>query len=1621
MPKSSFVARRSAVPVVLILLLAILAGASAASAQPVFSKTFEDETVGPGNEVYLTFQIANVGAAPVENIAFTDNLPAGMTVGIPALATTDCADGSVSAPEGGGTISLSGARLGAGASCSVRVVVEAPTTPATYTNTTGNLTSSAGSSGSATDDLIVDGTLLGFSKSFDPAAVSVGGRSTLTFTIDNSGGPNRVFSFSDNLPDGLVIANPANASFTCALGVFNAAASGSSFFNFLNGSVNAGDTCTVSVDVEATTAGRKENLSNPLSIDGVGGSLVGRAGAVLTAGLGFLNKTFIDDPAAPGGTATLRFTLTNNDPSRADATNISFTDDLDAALSGLTAIDTPLADPCGTGSQLTGTSTLTFTGGSLDSGESCTFDVTVQVPGGATPGSYTNNTSTVSATLGGSATTFDPASDNLVVAYVPILTKTFDPATAVPGDAVDMIFTITNTSPTDTATNLSFTDVVDFYLPGFATSLPAAGFCGPGATAFYIIDSAGGRTLNIANASLAPGAMCTFTVGLTVPAGAPAGEYYNVTSRITGSVGGTAVSGRPAEDTLTVVAAPTLTKTFTPNVVDDGGSMTLEFTLSNGADTGGPDATDITFTDDLDAVLSGLTASGLPADGFCGPGSMISGTSVLTVTGASLAGGDSCTFSVTVTVPMGADSGQYVNTTSTVSAMVNGTPVTSPPATASFNVSGLTLTKSFTDDPVSPGGTVTLEFTLSNPADGVALTNIGFSDNLLTTLPGLSSTSGTQSDICGTGSALFGTTTLSLVGGSLAPGESCTFSAMLAVPASSAAGFYTNRTSTVTAMSGGDAVTANPAVDDLQVLAPLTIEKEFTDDPVGPGDTVTLEFTISNADPAQPVTGIAFTDDLDAVVSGLTTTGLPMNDVCGMGSQLTGNSTLTLMGGSLAPGASCTFSVTLQMPANLSAGDTGFNTTSNVNGTVNGVSTSGPPATDTLEIVSLTLTKTFSGVGYPGQTVDLTFELTNDNPSAPADNITFLDDLDATLTGLVATGLPMSDVCGMGSQVSGTSTIALTGGSLAAGGSCSFTVTLQVPAGASPGDYTNTTSEVRLNGANAGEPATDVLTVASPPTFAKSFSPDVIVVNGVATLVFTIDNTASPEAVTDLDFTDNLPADLRIATPANASTTCTGGTLTAAPDTAVVSYTGGTVPAGSTCTVQVSVTTDREGTYTNVSGDLTSNAGNSGSATDSLMVLPEVVFMKGFGADVVPPGGTVAATFTIINPSETVAISDLAFSDDLDAFLSGATASGLPAAGFCGAGSMVTGTSVLTMTGGSLAPGASCSFTVTVSIPAGATPATYTNVTSNLTSGGLVVAPPASAMVVVADPPLFSKEFSPMTINTGEVSTLTFTIDNSAGPVAATGLTFTDNLPAEVVVASPANASTTCTGGTLTATAGSGTVSYSGGSVAAGSTCTVQVNVTSSEGGAYVNTSGDLTSFLGNSGPAMAQLNVVPPVVLTKSFLPMTVDAGGTVQLTFELTNPSADFPLTDISFSDDLDAFLPGAVATVLPAPGFCGAGSQAVGTSVVTVSGASLAPLASCSFTVTVLLPDDVEFGTYLNTTSLVAADSGGDPVTGPAANAALEIGSREITAIPTLSEWASLLLALLLAASAVRRIGS
>ncbi len=180
---------------------------------------------------------------------------------------------------------------------------------------------------------------------------------------------------------------------------------------------------------------------------------------------------------------------------------------------------------------------------------------------------------------------------------------------------------------------------------------------------------------------------------------------------------------------------------------------------------------------------------------------------------------------------------------------------------------------------------------------------------------------------------------------------------------------------------------------------------------------------------------------------------------------------------------------------------------------------------------------------------------------------------------------------------------------------------------------------------------TAYLTVMSPPTISKAFSPATVAINSPSTLTVTITNPNAGSALTGVGFSDTYPANLvNTATP-NGSTTCAGGTVTAAAGGGSVSLSGGTIPAGGSCTVTANVMSAATGTYNNTTGNVTSTEGGAGStASATLTVDLQPTFTKSFGTNPVLARGTSLITFSITNNSATAALTNMAFTDVFPTF-----------------------------------------------------------------------------------------------------------------------------------------------------------------------------------------------------------------------------------------------------------------------------------------------------------------------------------------------------------------------------------
>jgi len=256
--------------------------------------------------------------------------------------------------------------------------------------------------------------------------------------------------------------------------------------------------------------------------------------------------------------------------------------------------------------------------------------------------------------------------------------------------------------------------------------------------------------------------------------------------------------------------------------------------------------------------------------------------------------------------------------------------------------------------------------------------------------------------------------------------------------------------------------------------------------------------------------------------------------------------------------------------------------------------------------------------------------------------------------------------------------------------------------------------------------------------------------------------------------------------------------------------------------------------------------------------------------------------------------------------------------------------------------------------------------------------------------PTIAKSFNPANVFIGEKSTLTFTIQNPAAS-AISGVAFTDNFPVNLFVATPNNVVGSCGSGTITATAGSSSVTLTGGTIPAASSCTFSVDVIvhhqSTNSASYVNTTSNVTASSGTGNSATDTLTAgFTTFAVSKGFSPNSINAGGVSTLTFTITsgqpNPTVPFidQVADLVFQDVLPAGLVVAtpnglnlgtctpaspVVTATPGSNTITLGNQPLNAGGGNTGGVTLTnsggAFDTCRFSVNVTA---ATFGTYVNT---------------------------------------------------------
>jgi uncharacterized repeat protein (TIGR01451 family) len=1134
-------------------------------APPSIAKAFGAAAIPLNGTTTLTFTITNPAANTVAEtgVAFTDTLPVGLVVATPNGLTNTCG-GTPTAVAGTGSISLTGGTIAASSNCILTVNITG-TTSGNFINTSGSVSSTNGGTGNTATANLTVAAAPTITKSFGVASIPLNTSTSLSFTITN---PNTNVAlsgvaFTDNLPAGLVVATPNGLTGTCGSGTITAVA-GSGTVSLSGGTLTAspaaGSSCTFSVNVTGTTAGGKNNAVQVTSTEGGTGNTSNASITVVAPPT--ISKAFNPTSIALNASSTLSFTIAN--PNTASAlSGVGFNDNLPA---GVVVAATPnVTGSCGTGTitATAGSGSISLTGGTLTAspaaGSSCTFSVDVTA---TTPGTKNNTSGNVTSTEGGTGGT---ASASLIVtAAPPTITKSFGAASIPLNASTSLTFTINN-SNTVALTGLAFTDSLPLGLV-VATPNALTNTCGGTATAV-----AGSSSISLTAGTVAASGSCTVSVNVT---GTTAGVKNN-SVQVTSTEGGT---GNTSNASITVVAPPVIIKAFGAASIPLNGSTSLSFTIQNTNTT--TTMTGVGFSDTLPAGLVISTPNGLT--GSCGGGTITAtaGTNTISLTGASLAASASCTFSVNVT---GIAAGTQNNTTGPVTSTEGGTGGT---ASASINVvAPPSIAKVFNPANIALNATTSLTFTITNPAaNAVALTGVAFTDTLPTGL----TVANASATVCGGTLTTTAPTGIALTGATIAVNSQCQFSVTVTGAAS---GSYTNTTGNVTSTNGG---TGNTASANLTVATPPTITKAFGAASIPLNGTTSLTFNITNPNTTTALTGIAFTDSLPA---GLVIAPTPaLSNTCGgTATAVAGSGSISLAGATQPANGSCTVSVNIQGTTSgvknnsvtVSATESGVGNTSNASITV-----TAPPV----------LIKAFGAASIPlnGGTT-LTFTVQNPNTSTSLSGIGFGDTLPvglkiatpngltSTCTGTVTTG-----------TVSGFSVVNLSGATLGASASCTFSVNV---VGIAPGTQNNTTGLITSTEGGTGGTASASIDVVAPPSIAKAFNPTTIAVNGVSTLTFTITNpAANAVAETGVAFSDTLPAGIVVATPNNLNSTC-GGTPTAVAGSGTVSLSGGSIATGSSCTLSVDVTGAAAGVYNNTSGAVSSTNGGTGNTASASLTI----------------------------------------------------------------------------------------------------------------------------------------------------------------------------------------------------------------------------------------------------------------------------------------------------------------------------------------------------------------------------------------------------------------------------------
>jgi LPXTG-site transpeptidase (sortase) family protein len=406
----------------------VTATVTIAGADVIGIKSFSPSNIASGGNSRLRIEIFAPGDTDLTNFSIVDNLPAGLTISNSTPPETRGCGATpplvLTANTGANSISLTNGLVLSGQSCRIDVYVTG-NTAGVYDNIIPPTNITNNENRTPSDDLTATlrvGDLGNLSiavvKGFDPLTVFGDTVSTMSILLINPNSNIELtgIAFTDNMPPGMILADPLNFDVGNCGGKLSGT-SGANSFSFSGGRLPAGNRCTLTLSVNMTVNG---NLTNIIPANTVttleGASNPDPAEASLTNLPGAsVSKFFSSNPIVAGSYSLLTITIQNT--GNVALSGMGLKDTLPGNLpAGLVIANPPRPAPVntcgGTLSAVAGTQIIQLTNGSLDASASCTIVVAVT---GNTPGNYRNTIPPGTLISDQGSTNHEPATDILVI------------------------------------------------------------------------------------------------------------------------------------------------------------------------------------------------------------------------------------------------------------------------------------------------------------------------------------------------------------------------------------------------------------------------------------------------------------------------------------------------------------------------------------------------------------------------------------------------------------------------------------------------------------------------------------------------------------------------------------------------------------------------------------------------------------------------------------------------------------------------------------------------------------------------------------------------------------------------------------------------------------------------------------------------------------------------------------------------------------------------------------------------------------------------------------------------------------------------------------------------------